>query len=253
MKNNEEMVCSVLMKAKKESMRRKRARRMYASAFVCICIVAVAVLGVAKVWTPDEGQSSAVTIGNTGKSRLSLFTVNAAEYKTMIEDVKIPQGIIRVRDVSENTEMEKVFIRREMLAEGEKLGEDVYVRTMTRQESDDAIVVVAFAERLMVIPEDIEQVVDYSAVTQSSDIYGCYINPGKDMETGEIYRGIEVHWFPSALLFDKLLDNPETKLSEIEDTIVITVSYVDGSTESIAVDVTADDEGNIYMTNRGAK
>lgn len=253
MKSNEEMVNSVLNRAKVERARQNCVRRTAISAAACFCIIAVAALGIARLWLPQVDLPPVLATETTGKSRLSVFTVNAAEYKTMIEGVEIPQGFIRVRDISENTDLEKVFIRREMLAEGETLGEDVYVRTMTWRESEDTIIVVAFAERLMVIPEDIEQIVDCSAVAQVGDNYGCYINPGKDMETGEIYRGIEVRWFPSTEFFDKLLKNPETKLSELEDTIVVTVKFADGSQESVAVDVNADDEGKIYMTYRDTK
>ena len=142
---------------------------------------------------------------------------------------------------------------RNRLAEGETLGDGALVSTRTMRESDDVMVMVAFAERLMVIPENMDEVVEYSAVSQSSDNCWCNINPGKDKETGELYRGIEVNWYPPTTFFDLLLENTEIKLSELQDTIVVSVQFADGDTETVTVDVNADDDGNIYMIYRGAK
>ena len=244
MKRYEEMARSVLIKAKTEQARRKRMRYMVGSVAACFCVALLAVFGAAERWSmPIE----------TTNTRLSVFSVNAAEYKTMIEDLEFPSGIIRVRDVSDNTELEKVFIRREILAEGEALGDGALVSTRTMRESNDVMVMVAFAERLMVIPEDVATVVDYSVTAQTSDNCWCNINPGKDKETGELYSGIEVSWYPPTTYFDMLLENPETSLSELTDTITVTVRFTDGSVETAVVDVNGDDDGNIFMTYRGTK
>lgn len=252
MKSNEEMVRSVLERVKKARARQARIRTTVVSVAACFCLVTLTVLGAAELWLPAQETTEATK--QNCKSRLSVFSVNAAEYRILIEDVDFPQGIIRVRDVSENTELEKVFIRREMLAEGKAFGEGSWIRHGTRGETEDTIVVLTFAERLMVVPEDIEQVADYSATATNQQITNCSINPNRDPDTGEIYRGIEIQWYPSAEFFDKLLENPkETKLSELKDTITVTVKFTDGSTESVVVDVNADDDGNIYMTKRGAK
>lgn len=46
-------------------------------------------------------------------------------------------------------------------------------------------------------------------------------------------------------------ENPETPLSTIRDTITLTIHYKDGTIEIVVIDVTVDDDGQIYMTQRG--
>ena len=46
-------------------------------------------------------------------------------------------------------------------------------------------------------------------------------------------------------------ENPETPLSTIRETITITIHYKNGTKEIIVIDVTVDDDGQIYMTQRG--
>lgn len=244
MKSNEEMARSVLERVKKAKARQVRIRSTVVSVAACACVALLAVFGAAERWSMSM---------ETTNTHLSVFSVSAAEYKSMIEDLEFPLGIIRVRDVSDNTELEKVFIRREILAEGEALGDGALVSTRTMRESNDVMVMVAFAERLMVIPEDIGAVADYSVTAQTGDNCWCNINPGKDKETGELYRGIEVNWYPPTTYFDMLLENPETSLSELADTITVTVRFTDGSVETAVVDVNGDDDGNIFMTYRGTK
>ena len=130
MKSNEEMVRSVLERVKKARARQARVRTTVVSVAACFCLVTLTVLGAAEIWLSAQETTEATK--QNCKSRLSVFSVNAAEYRNLIEDVDFPQGIIRVRDVSENTELEKVFIRREMLAEGETFGEEAWVRQGTR-------------------------------------------------------------------------------------------------------------------------
>jgi hypothetical protein len=46
-------------------------------------------------------------------------------------------------------------------------------------------------------------------------------------------------------------ENPETPLSTIRETITITIHYKNGTKEIVVIDVTVDDNGQIYMTQRG--
>ena len=46
-------------------------------------------------------------------------------------------------------------------------------------------------------------------------------------------------------------ENPETPLSTIRDTVTITINYKNGTKEIVVIDVTVDDDGYIYMTQRG--
>lgn len=46
-------------------------------------------------------------------------------------------------------------------------------------------------------------------------------------------------------------ENPETPLSTIRETITITIHYKNGTREIVVIDITVDDDGQIYMTQRG--
>jgi len=46
-------------------------------------------------------------------------------------------------------------------------------------------------------------------------------------------------------------ENPETPLSTIRETITITFHYKNGTKEIVVIDVTVDNDGQIYMTQRG--
>ena len=44
---------------------------------------------------------------------------------------------------------------------------------------------------------------------------------------------------------------PETPLSTLRDTFTVTINYKNGTKEIVIIDVTVDDDGQIYMTQRG--
>lgn len=247
MKSNEEMVRSVLRKVEREQLRQSRIRKTLISAVACFCVVAVAVIGAARVWSPEESPVS------SAGSRLSVFTVNAAEYKSMVKDVLVPSGLMHVRNVKGCSELERVFIRREEINLIEEYTKGAWRSSLMRQEKDNAIFVMGWAEVLMVMPEDIEQVSEFSARSKDGSSFGAAINPTKDKKSGEICRGIEIWWQPPEEQVNMLLKEPDTKLSIVSDTITVTVTYTDGTTESVMIDVTVDDDGIIYMTHRGAK
>ena len=60
-----------------------------------------------------------------------------------------------------------------------------------------------------------------------------------------------VFWSLSTDLEQKLIVNPNMPISEISDTITITVNYSNGAQQTLIIDVTVDDDGQIYMTQRG--
>ena len=45
--------------------------------------------------------------------------------------------------------------------------------------------------------------------------------------------------------------NPDTPLSTLRDTFTVTINYKNGTKEIVIIDVTVDDDGQIYMTQRG--
>ncbi len=256
MKGYEEMTRSVLDRAKEEKAKQNRTRRVMISVAACFSVVVMAVLATTQIWLPEDSQtilSTENTGQSTGKTRLSVFSVSAAEYKTMIKDVQMPSGLMHVRDVKGFTELERVFIRREEMELVEEFTEGAWRASRMRCEKNNAIFVMGLSECLMVMPENIDQVAEYSASASDGHIFSCVVNPGKDKITGEIYRGIEILWQPTEEQVDRLLQYPDSKLSQIKDVVTLTVNFTDGSVEVVVIDVNVDDAGYIYMTYRGAK
>ena len=61
-----------------------------------------------------------------------------------------------------------------------------------------------------------------------------------------------VFWSIPDAVKQKLTVNPNMRFSEISDSITITVNYSNGARQTLIVDVTVDDNGQIYMTQRGS-
>lgn len=59
-----------------------------------------------------------------------------------------------------------------------------------------------------------------------------------------------VFWSIPSELELKLLNNA-VPLSDVKDTITITINYSNGAQQTLIIDVTVDDDGYIYMTQRG--
>lgn len=72
------------------------------------------------------------------------------------------------------------------------------------------------------------------AVTVPGGSLRIYLDCGMTEETRKIFE-----------------ENPETPLSTISETITLTIHYKNGTKEIVVIDVTVDDDGQIYMTQRG--
>lgn len=60
-----------------------------------------------------------------------------------------------------------------------------------------------------------------------------------------------VNWSLSYETELKLMNSPNVAFSAIRDTITITVNNKDGTEAFVVIDITVDDDGQIYMTQRG--
>ena len=87
--------------------------------------------------------------------------------------------------------------------------------------------------------------------------YGTYnqdVTIGEGENTVTIPKGcLRIYLFPS--MTDETIkifqENPDTPLSTLRDTITVTINYKNGTKEIVIIDVTVDDDGQIYMTQRG--
>lgn len=65
---------------------------------------------------------------------------------------------------------------------------------------------------------------------------------------GGSYR-VHMHFVPSQETMKRLDSNPETPLSTIRDTFTLTIYYKNGTTETLKLDVSLNNEGQIYISS----
>lgn len=68
---------------------------------------------------------------------------------------------------------------------------------------------------------------------------------GGDRGWGRQGDDFHVSWFFDP---DVLIENPGIPLSSIRDSLEVTITYEDGTTERIVIDISLDDEGHVYAT-----
>ena len=193
-------------------------------------------------------------------SRLKIVYAGNTEEKEMVEDVVVPLDfLIRVRDIRRvytDEERKKIMaeeaaINKELLAsasgpQGEK--------GSTRWGSENSIVSLVQNEFLYLAVSDYEQVEDMSVETTEAG--GATVVPypyevkAPDGSVTTIKTGIHINWTLSDGTINRIDENPDMPLSEICDTVVVTVKFRDGITEQVVIDLTVDDAGQIYVTHR---
>jgi hypothetical protein len=98
----------------------------------------------------------------------------------------------------------------------------------------EATGVLRVGSKNLALQEDYTFGKDGYAVTVPGGSLRIYLDCGMTEETRKIFE-----------------ENPETPLSTIRETITITIHYKNGTKEIVVIDVTVDDDGQIYMTQRG--
>lgn len=258
MKTYKEMTESVVMKAKAEQKRRSRTVGIIASAAVVVCFICT--VAVALQGQMTDGTAKA---GTLRESRLVLMCA-AAEFEqeeALVEGVITPlKYLVRVRDIrgvvleAERAEIdrEEAAINKELLsaqsgAQGEK--------GSTRWGSKNTIVSLVQNEFLYIMVADYEQVLDMSVKTTDA---GCatvvpypYERTDENGAVTKVDTGIHINWSLSDATINRIDADPDMKLSEISDTVTVTVNFKDGTTETVKIELTADDEGHIHVTHKG--
>jgi hypothetical protein len=98
----------------------------------------------------------------------------------------------------------------------------------------EATGVLRVGSKNLALQEDYTFGKDGYAVTVPGGSLRIYLDCGMTEETRKIFE-----------------ENPETPLSTISETITLTIHYKNGTKEIVVIDVTVDDDGYIYMTQRG--
>jgi len=251
MKSYEEMTDSVLARAKvKKAVHKRRSINAVIVASL-LCIVGVSVFA-------GRNAESHVKGGTHREPRISLFCVTAnaeQQRQQMLKDEKLPYcAVLRVHDVAGLSELEKLELR---------TADKEYIEQMSRQNTDDygklnwsttsyandkVMVTSMFAGSFYLSVDDYKQIRDVSATTSE---FGYFIIHGSDYHDAAAADGVGVTWGLSGEGIDMITKNPQMKLSEITDTIVVTVEFNDGTKDVVTIDIELDDAGQIYGIFRG--
>lgn len=270
MKDYNEMAESVLQQAKIRAAQRKHRRRVTTgliAATLCVAIL-IAVVGVGLNRNPTDGTISTEPtqqdIIQPGKVYFLTANKEGDELTLMQPNMTLPtKSIIRVRSLKDLTKSEIAKAVSEesayRAAFADKYGNSdggVYAWT----QSDDVIIQYLSGGKASLILPDGSQIESVDRETTGmlgvEESWGGY---DRDVTFGEgenavtipkgsyrAYLGFHV----TGVVHEIFKNDPDTPLSTIRDTITVTINYKNGTKQIILIDVTLDDEGNVYMTQR---
>lgn len=247
MKTCKEMTQAVLEKA---GCRRRRNRQIGAT-------VAALLLFCTAVFASAVGRD---TQRQTMQPRLVVMC-SAAEYTqgtpiasgverplNFLIRVRDLRGIHYYRDVVKILEEEAQF-REELLGQENENGikpDSQYIRW----QDENAMISLIYRGFLYIKVEDYSavQTVTIETTETGKATTGIY-----SYEEGEeIKKGISILWRLSDATVERICQDPQMKLSAISDTIRVKVLFQDGTTEIAVIELTANDEGQIYVRHKGS-
>ena len=158
------------------------------------------------------------------------------------------RGIHYYRDVVKILQEEAQF-REDLLGRENENGikpDSQYIRW----QDDNAMISLIYRGFLYIKVEDYDAVQNVSLeTTQAGEATtGIY-----SYEEGEgIQKGISILWRLSDATVEQISRDPQMKLSAISDTIRVKVTFRDGTQEVLVLELTTDDEGQIYIKHHGS-
>ena len=253
MKSYEEMTEMVLLRARAQKAAQKRRRSKALIATACACGIALAVFAAAKINQPADGEKNRT-------SRISLFCVTAnaaAQRQPMLKGERVPyHAVIHVRDIRGFDAWELLEQRQADLEYAEYMpgqdqdrlpgGPDWCASSII---TDETMITTIFVGSFYMEVDDYNQIKDVSTTTTEIGWTAEHLTNYYD---ASLKDGIGITWSLSGFGLDMIEKNPEMKLSELKDTITVTVEFVDGSKETAVIDITVDDDGQIYGTFVGS-
>lgn len=257
MKSYEEMTQSVMNKAAEVKTVRKKRKQV--GAFVAFALCAALLLAGLQWFNP----SVAKTDFPNYSPEIQLLSMNAdgSNVQKLIEGVQTPlYSVIRVKDVRGMSVTER---EQAQLEERQTVREILNVTTaddsVTQFGSNTAIVTIGFDGRLYLTLSNYSQISDMSVTTTESG--AATISPqgvisglgySSDVEAAKYASGLAIWWSLSNEMVKKIEENPNIELTEIRDTVTVAVDYEDGSTVTVIVDITVDENGQIFVIYQGA-
>lgn len=250
MKSYEEMTNAVLLRANMQKEAQKRRHRNRIAVIACVCFLGLAVWAGALLKQSSTG-------GEIRDSRISVFcvTANASSQQQMLKGEKVPYyAVVSIRNIEGvgADELEQMRIADKEYARqlvDLPLEDPTLTWSMTVRTTETTMVSTVFAGNFFLTFSDYEQVRDVSVTTTEIGYTSLH---GVDYYAQTEKDGIGITWALSEAGVDMIEKNPDMKLSELNDTITVTVEFNDGSTETAVIAITVDDDGQIYGTFRGS-
>lgn len=254
MKTYEEMSRCVMEKAQHFKEKQKIRTRRVITLTTCLCCAAL--IFVAAISMPITPVDDAVPY----TTRLIFLKASASEMsqEKMIENVTEPlHAMIRVKDVRELQESERSYMQaEERAAIVEVLDFTGNDNEIMQYSSDSAVITLGISGRFCVTVNDFSQIEEIFVTTRedgSATIspQGCSNISSSMIEMVQSASSLYIWWSLSDSVIEKLEEDPTMNLSQISDTVVVTVKFKDGKTEETVIDITVNDEGQIFYNYRG--
>lgn len=260
MKTYEQMTDSVMEKVRVcRAARQKRNRRIGITLVTCLsCFV---LMFAAFNWLQPEPQPKTHTTV-PDSPRIIFLSANASgsHKQVMIKNVVTPyQGVLRVKDLRKLPEEEHPeVLLSERNAVRQQLHPEVNDTSLTQFGGYTTIITLGFDGRFYLTVSDFSQIEDMSVRTTENGV--ATISPQgfktvtSDMiEAARSATGLGIWWSLSDSMVQKLEKDPTMDLTQIKDTVTVTVKFKDGTTDEAAIDVTVGEDGKIYYCYQGTE
>ena len=206
------------------------------------------------------------TIVQTGNVYFLTATAESAELTPVQANMILPwDHMFYVRNLKGATEEKRLeAIEEEHLAQiafREKYGAVVGEGRYSTYYSENAVIRYYIAGRASLILLNNGQIESVDRETTGVlDVGGRYSMLQEDYTVGKGEYAVTIPGGSRRIYLDcnmteetrKIFEeNPETPLSTIRDTVTVTINYKNGTREIVMIDITVDDNGQVYMTQRG--
>ncbi|MBR3978494.1 MAG: hypothetical protein IKJ94_02600 [Oscillospiraceae bacterium] len=252
MKSCEEMTNAVLFRIREEKAAQKRKHKKVLTVALCVCFIGLTAFAGSVAARQTGGDAS-------GKTRVSLFciTANAAEQpQQMHKGGTVPyHAVLRIHDITGLSDQDVQHLRStdeeyaNRMTEGKSENQGGFISSVTSWRTDKILVSTIYAGAFYLTVDDYTQVQDVFVTT--TGIGDTAIN-SVDYYDASLSDGVGITWSLSGEVVDMLEKNPEMKLSQLTDTVTVTVEFNDGTKEIAVIDITVDDAGQIYGTFQGS-
>lgn len=261
MKTYNEMTESVLKLAKVRAAEQKRKRRRAcasAGVLLCVALVLAAATAVGKfpsptVSVPQQTETTGEAQPPAPKQGVSVYLLRHENGQEVREPLKagvtIPfEWVLRVRDVRGLSETERVMAMLEERAVADEIVSKAWIAFKRHRSTANIIVTEACREYFSIDFKDFSQISNWDIETTGAGVVNKISTTSLN---GARPSSILLDWHISDQTLQMLHIDPNTPLSTIRDTITVTIDYIDGSQEVLTFYITLDDEGHVFVTQKG--